>query len=173
MTWTMPDTARTDPPLIADERPMLEGWLEYHRQTLLLKCAGLTAEQLKRRSAEPSSMSLLGLVRHMSEVERSWFRRRVGGAEIGYLYYSDDSQDADFDGVDGADAEADLAAYQAELDLARAAAAGHMLDETFWHARYETEMDVRWVYVHMIEEYARHNGHADLLRERIDGVTGD
>ncbi len=173
MTWTVPETARSRPPLVEAERPMLDSWLDYHRQTLLFKCAGLTAEQLKQRSAEPSSMSLLGLVRHMTEVERGWFRRRVGGEQVGYVYSRDGTDDTDFDEVDGADAAADLAAYEAELELARAAAAGHPLDETFTHQRSKKDMNVRWVYVHMIEEYARHNGHADLLRERIDGVTGD
>ncbi|MGH3330584.1 MAG: DinB family protein [Nocardioidaceae bacterium] len=152
---------------------MLDAWLEYHRQTLQLKCAGLTVEQLRRRAVEPSSLSLLGLVRHMTEVERAWFRRRVAGEEVAYLYCSKDRPDGDFDDVDAADAGTDFAAYTRELDLARAAAAGRSLDDTFFHSRLNADMDLRWVYVHMIEEYARHNGHADLLRERIDGATGD
>jgi len=173
MSWTAPQITRTDPPPAGDERTTLESWLEFHRQTLLVKCAGLSPEQLKRRSAEPSGLSLLGLVRHMAEVERSWFRRRFAGAPAGWLYCSDDNPDGDFDDVDGADAESDFAAFASEVELARAAAAGHSLDETFFHTRRQVEMNLRWVYVHMIEEYARHNGHADLIRERIDGVTGD
>ncbi len=172
MTWTAPETARTDPPYVGDERTMLDGWLDYDRQTLLLKCAGLTAEQLKVRSAEPSSLSLLGLVRHMAEVERSWFRQRFAGEQVGFLYYTDASPDADFDDLDAADVAADLATFHEEVELAREAAAGKSLDQTFISPR-GTEISLRWVYVHMIEEYARHNGHADLLRERIDGRTGD
>jgi RimJ/RimL family protein N-acetyltransferase/uncharacterized damage-inducible protein DinB len=172
-TWTAPEIARADPPTVADERTALEGWLDYHRRTLLFKCAGLTAEQLTQRSVEPSSMSLLGLVRHMADVERAWFRRRFAKEQIDGLYWSEENLDGDFDDVDSADAEADFATFHSEVDAARAAAAGHSLDETFHHPRLEIDMDLRWIYLHMIEEYARHNGHADLLRERIDGTVGD
>lgn len=165
---------RTDPPPVGDERTMLEAWLDYHRQTLLLKCEGLTAEQLRRRSVDPSSMSLLGLVRHMTEVERAWFRLRFAGEKAGFLYWDPESNpDGDFDDVDTADARADFEVYAREVELARAAAEGHSLEETFHHPRLKIEMSLRWVYLHMIEEYARHNGHADLLRERIDGATGE
>jgi uncharacterized damage-inducible protein DinB len=173
MTWTAPQVRRVDEPTQGGERTMLEGWLDYHRQTLLMKCAGLTAKQLKQRSVEPSALSLLGLVRHMAEVERSWFRRRFAGQTVGYLYVSDASPDDDFDALETADAEADFAAFASEVELAGQAVAGRSLDETFVHPRLQLEMNLRWVFGHMIEEYARHNGHADLLRERIDGVTGD
>jgi uncharacterized damage-inducible protein DinB len=173
MTWTAPIITRTQPPPIADERTSLDAWLDFHRETLLMKCAGLTPEQLKQRSVEPSSMSLLGLVRHMTEVERGWFRRRVAGEDVDFQYSSEADPDGEFDNVDTADAEADFAAYTEEIARARDAAAGRSLDGTFFHSRQKVDMDLRWVYVHMIEEYARHNGHADLLRERIDGVTGD
>jgi uncharacterized damage-inducible protein DinB len=149
---------------------MLEGWLEWHRATLLWKCAGLTGEQLAQRPVPPSNLSLLGLVRHMAEVERAWFRRRFGRERVGYLYGSEENPDADLDDVAAARAEADLAAFARELELARGATAGRSLEETFDHR--QAEMSLRWVYLHMIEEYARHNGHADLIRERIDGVTG-
>lgn len=152
---------------------MLDGWLDFHRQTLLLKCAGLTAEQLRRRAVEPSNLSLLGLLRHMVEVERAWFRRRFAGEHVEPPYSSPERPDADFDDVDTADAEADYAALTQEIRLARTAARGRSLDDQFYNPRGRVEMDLRWVYVHMIEEYARHNGHADLLRERIDGTTGD
>ncbi len=154
---------------------MLEGWLDFHRQTLLSKCSGLTAGQLRERAAPPSTLSLLGLVRHMAEVERGWFRRRVAGepvAQAGFLYSSEADPDGDFDNVDTADPEQDFAVYLREIELSRLAAAGRELDETFFNERRNTHTSVRWVYVHMIEEYARHNGHADLLRERIDGATG-
>jgi uncharacterized damage-inducible protein DinB len=173
MTWTAPEVDRSDPVFIADERTMLDSWLEFHRATLLGKCAGLSGEQLRMRTAEPSALSLLGLIRHMAEVERSWFRRRVGGETVGRIYCSDAEPDADFDGVDAADAEADYAAYVAELDAVREVAREHSLEETFFHERVNDELSARWVWIHMIEEYARHNGHADLLRERIDGKTGE
>ena len=172
MSWIAPQVTRIDEPLVADERAMLEGWLEWHRATLLWKCAGLPGEFLAQRPVPPSNLSLLGLVRHMTEVERSWFRRRFGGEPVSSLYCSSASPDADLDDVAAAAAEADFAAFTSEVELARAAAAGHSLDETFFHARREAQMNLRWVYVHMIEEYARHNGHADLIRERIDGATG-
>ena len=174
MTWSAPEVTRTDPPDVAGERESLDSWLDFHRSTLLMKCQGLTGEQLARRAVPPSSLSLLGLVRHMAEVERAWFRIRFAGeAGLGYLYCSDEYPDGDFDLGGPAGAEADFAAFTRECELARAAAAGRSLDETFVHALRGTTMDLRWVYVHMIEEYARHNGHADLLREQIDGVTGD
>ncbi len=108
----------------------------------------------------------------MAEVERGWFRRRVAGENVGFLYSSEADPDGEFDHVDVADAEQDFATYRREIELAREAAAGRELGETFFHPRRNTDMSLRWVYVHMIEEYARHNGHADLLRERIDGATG-
>jgi uncharacterized damage-inducible protein DinB len=172
MPWTAPEVTRQDAPYVAGERQMLEAWLDFHRQTLLAKCAGLTADQLRLRAAPPSNLSLLGLVRHMAEVERGWFRRRVGGEKIDFPYSSEADPEGDLDRVAEADAEHDLAAYQREIELARQATAGHDLDETFHHERYNKDISVRWAYVHMVEEYARHNGHADLLRERIDGATG-
>jgi uncharacterized damage-inducible protein DinB len=172
MSWTAPEVTRQSAPYVAGERQMLEAWLDFHRQTLLAKCAGLTADQLRQRAAPPSNLSLLGLVRHMTEVERGWFRLRVGGEKIDFQYSSEADPDGEFDHVDEADAEHDLAAYQREIELARQAAAGHDLDETFHHPRRDADVSVRWAYVHMVEEYARHNGHADLLRERIDGATG-
>ncbi len=175
MTWTAPEVNRLNEPYIGDERTMLEGWLDYHRQTLLLKCAGLNTEQLKTASVKPSNLTLLGLVRHMAEVERWWFRIRFAGEKLGDIYCTEAHPDADFEDLDNADAKADFAIIVREIELAQAAAAGRDLDETFTRPRRDGGSDVinlRWVYTHMIEEYARHNGHADLLRERIDGVTG-
>jgi Protein of unknown function (DUF664) len=172
MPWTAPQFTRQFTPYVAGERQMLETWLDFHRQTLLCKCGGLTGEQLRQRAAPPSALSLLGLVRHMADVERGWFRRRVAGGDIGFLYSSEADPDGEFDHVGTADAGQDFAAYLREIELARQAAANHELDETFFHPQRDARISVRWVYVHMIEEYARHNGHADLLRERIDGATG-
>ena len=157
---------------------MLEGALDHQRQTLMVKCAGLTADQLKSRSTEPSTMSLLGLVRHLAGVERWWFRRNFAGEQLDDLYCSEDNPDGEFDDVQTADAETDFATWAMEVELARRVAAGRSLEETFLRAphvlidRPPAELSLRWVYINMIEEYARHNGHADLLRERIDGATG-
>ncbi|MGI8330522.1 DinB family protein [Actinomadura scrupuli] len=174
MTWTAPEITRVNGPLAAlvgDERTLADAWLDLHRQTLLWKCAGLTAEQLALRVVEPSGLSLLGLVRHMAEVERDWFRTRFAGQQVGYLYCTDDDLNAEFE-VDGADAESDYAAYLREIELVRETTAGRSLDETYLDPRRGAEMSLRWVYAAMIQEYARHNGHADLLRERLDGATG-
>jgi uncharacterized damage-inducible protein DinB len=172
MTWNAPEIARIEEPFVGDERTILAGYLDWHRQTLLFKCTGLNAEQLKQRSVEPSKLTLLGLVRHMAEVERWWFRRRAAGLDLTDLYCTEESEDGDFDDIDDADAERDLATFAAECDLARAAVADLPLEHLFHHNRRNRDMSLRWVYLHMLEEYARHNGHADLLRERIDGVTG-
>ena len=168
--WTAPPANRVPEPRTGPERAMLQGWLDWHRQTLLSKCAGLTAEQLRTASAEPSNLTLLGLVRHMSEVERAWFRHRVAREpDLGYIYESD-NEDADFEEVATADAAADLAVFEREIAAADRAVAALDLDDEF---DLRGTRSLRWVYLHMIEEYARHNGHADLIRERIDGVTGD
>jgi hypothetical protein len=172
MTWIAPETPRAEKPALSDERTMLDGWLDFHRQTLLVKCAGLTPEQLKSPSVEPSGLTLLGLVRHMAEVERYWFRRNVAGEQVPDLYRRPDLRHADLDDVAEADAEADFATYLSELEHTRRAVAGRSLDEKVIHPRSNNEISLRWLYVHMIEEYARHNGHADLIRERIDGRTG-
>ncbi|MBV9256093.1 MAG: DinB family protein [Actinobacteria bacterium] len=165
---------RTEPPFRLDERTMLEAWLEYHRATLELKCEGLSVEQLREQSVPPSSLSLLGLVRHMAEVERAWFRRTLADEDVGYIYVSDDDEDADFDDVPTANPDEAFATWRAECDHAREnAAAVDSLDAVGKRARRNGDVSLRWIYVHMIEEYARHNGHADLLRERIDGATGD
>jgi hypothetical protein len=108
----------------------------------------------------------------MADVERTWFRRRVAGEELPYIYRTESNSDAAFENLDGADAQRDFAIYHAEVEAARAAGRSRNLDDTFINPRNNAPMQVRWVYVHMIEEYARHNGHADLLRERIDGATG-
>jgi len=176
MTWTAPAVDRPSGPNVAGERVAAEDLLDYHRTTLLAKCAGLTGAQLASRSVPPSTMSLLGLVRHLTDVERVWFRRRVAGEQIPAVYWSDESPDGDYDDLDPAGAEADFAAYAAEVDAAMAVLAAHDYDDTFSFLHgdgAEETIDVRSLVLHMIEEYARHNGHADLLRECIDGSTGD
>src|SRR5438477_872703 len=103
--WTAPQAERTDPARILGERPALEQWLDFHRATLLMKCAGLTADQLKQRPVPPSRLSLLGLVRHMVEVERWWFRMHAAGEEIGFIY-DPDGVGLDFEEIVDADAAA-------------------------------------------------------------------
>jgi Protein of unknown function (DUF664) len=173
MTWTAPEIDRLRPPTDGDERAMLQGYLDFHRRALLRKCRGLTAEQLKRCSVEPSSLSLLGLVRHLTEVERAWFRKGSAGEDIAYQYTRAGNLNGCFDDVADSDAERDYAAYRAEIELCDRMVAHLPLEHTFVHPRWGATMSLRWVYLHMIAEYAQHNGHADLLRERLDGVTGD
>jgi uncharacterized damage-inducible protein DinB len=126
---------------------------------------------MRRRAAAPSTLSLLGLVRHMAEVERGWFRRTLAREDIPPVHPSDTDPDADFNDVDAADVDEAFATWRAECDLARAIVDARGLDETGRQKSGEP-VSLRWILVHMIEEYSRHNGHADLLRERIDGETG-
>ncbi|CAL9611480.1 DinB family protein [Streptomyces pilosus] len=167
-------TERTEPATDADERSMLEGWLDYHRATLARKCEGLTDGQLRTASVPPSELSLMGLVRHMAEVERGWFRRVLAGEDAGPLYYSEADRDGEFHLGEGDTWDEAHATWQAEIDAARRAAAGFALDDPSRAGdRVSDAYSLRWIYTHMIEEYARHNGHADLIRERIDGATGE
>ncbi|MEU7369019.1 DinB family protein [Streptomyces hygroscopicus] len=168
----MTTTERPEPPRTADERTSLEGWLDFHRATLALKCQGLDDAQLKEASAPPSGLTLLGLVRHMAEVERSWFRRVLAQEDAPPIWYSDEDPDGDFR-VTGEDTAKDcFAVWREEIARAKEAAAGRHLDDVVARPG-RGDYSLRWIYLHMIEEYARHNGHADLIRERIDGATGD
>ncbi|MEW2047859.1 DinB family protein [Streptomyces sp. NBC_00377] len=168
-------TQRTRPAPNADERAMLEGWLDRHRQTLAWKCEGLTDAQLRTASVPPSPLSLLGLVRHMAEVERSWFRRVLADDGAGPLHYSDENPDGEFHLTEQDTGAEALATWHTEIEVARRYAAGFGLAEfSRGRSRFTDEaFSLRWIYTHMIEEYARHNGHADLIRERIDGSTGE
>src|ERR1700742_1452454 len=150
VTWIAPEVERPEGPLTGPERPMLQAFLDWQRATLLHKCAGLTGEQLARRAIPPSELSLLGLLRHMTKVERVWFRMRFAGEQVNFPFGRD---------------------FQAEFEGADAAPANASLDDTF--TSNGEVMSLRMIYLHMIEEYARHLGHADLLREQIDGATGE
>ena len=168
------DIERVEPSFSAEERAMLDGWLEYHRATLEQKCSGLSAAQLVERSVPPSNLSLLGLVRHMADVERNWFRRVFADEDdAGPIYYSDDDPDGDFDGADAANVADGFATWHAQMDRARQIAGDASLDARSVGRSHGQTVSLRWIITHMIEEYARHNGHADLLRECIDGETGD
>ncbi|MFI6206791.1 DinB family protein [Streptomyces sp. NPDC051041] len=166
----LPD-GRPVPLLVGDGRPALEGWLDFHRATPELKCAGLDDAQVRLAPVTPSSLTLLGLVRHPAETERNWFQRMVGGLDVppvleeGTGYVLDPAR-----GLDEA-----LAVWRREIARGRQLCAGRSPDDTVRIAGGPpagAEVSVRWVLIHVIEEYARHNGHADLLRECIDGATG-
>lgn len=171
MTWTSPDVARPSGALDVPEAELLRGLLDWHRSTLLYKCAGLTGEQLVTAPVAGSNLTLLGLVRHLTKVERIWFQERLHGDPGPRVYSTPERPDADFEDVDAARAERDYAALVAEWDASRRASDGVDLDTTFG-AGDGGRASLRFVLVHMIGEYARHNGHADLVRQVLDGVTG-
>jgi len=150
---------------------MLQAFLDWQRATLLHKCAGLTGEELARQTVPPSGLSLLGLIRHMTKVERVWVRKRFAGEPVDLPY--GDGPEAEFGQADPARAAADYARLTEEFKLVDAAMANASLDDTLTHERTGEVMSLRLIYLHLIEEYARHLGHADLLREQVDGVTGE
>ncbi|MCZ0975595.1 DinB family protein [Streptomyces noursei] len=172
---TTPDDRHVPPPH-AGERENLVSWLDFHRATLELKCAGLDDRQLRLAPVAPSSMTLLGLVQHLTEVERNWFRRVFAGQDVPPVY-AEGSGDgfalAPDRGVDEV-----LERWRAEVARSRELIAGSALEESGTLSEAEAGyvgdrgVSLRWILVHMIEEYARHNGHADLIRECIDGTTG-
>jgi uncharacterized damage-inducible protein DinB len=167
------DDPREGGTMLGDERATLVEFLRGQRLTLEVKCAGLDAQQLARRSVEPSTMSLLGLVRHMAEVERAWFRRRFAGNELPKRYQTDADPDGDFNGAvpDQAVVDEAWAAWRDECAFSDEFTREHDLDFVGYAGDGEP-ISLRELLVHMVEEYARHNGHADLLRERIDGRLG-
>ncbi|MFD3569119.1 DinB family protein [Streptomyces sp. NPDC058671] len=163
---------RTPVPHAAGERATLTAMLDFQRDTLALKCAGLTPDQLRERAIPPSGLSLLGLVRHLAEVERGWFRDTLGGERSRSPWASPGSTGRVGFDVDGADVDEAFAVWREECARARAIVdAAASLDVTGTSG--EETYSLRYVLAHMIEEYARHNGHADLLRERLDGTTGE
>ncbi len=169
--WVDPDDdPRETRVATVDERTTLLDYLRRYRLTLEMKCADLDAEQLARRSVPPSTMSLLGLIRHMGEVERHWFRREMAGQDAPRLYCSELDRDGDWNGAVADPAVVDEAwrAWRTEVAFAEQFVAGN----SDLGALGATQVPLRDVLVHMIEEYARHCGHADLLRERIDGRVG-
>jgi len=171
MIEDLSDNRRTEPPyVLATERGMLEAWLEFHRTTLLLKCEGLDDHDRKAQPVPTSKLSLHGLVRHMAEVERNWFRRVLLREPQAPRIWPALTDEGSFGSLESADWEADLAAWDAECGHSRSTAAEHGLEDT--GLRHHEPCSLRWIFVHMIEEYARHNGHADLIRELVDGSVG-
>ncbi|OKK06065.1 Mini-circle protein [Streptomyces sp. CB03234] len=165
-------TERPEPPLVGEERAMLRAFLDYHRATLAMKCEGLSDEDLRRRSMPPSTLSLLGLVRHMAEVERAWFRRTINGEDVPLVWSPTDDYQAAYDPTGSTRSEA-FAAWEAEVAHARRIEkSAASLDVTGHNARWNIDVSLRHVMLHLIHEYARHNGHADFLREGIDGTVG-
>jgi len=160
-----------------DESTLLHSFLDYQRTILIRKAECITDAQSRLR-IEPSEMTLLGLIRHMAEVERSWFRRRLADQDASPIYYSDSDPDGDFHPADDDTLDEALSSLQAEIEFARSSTSGVDLG-TLAKAVPPTQRipgwqpNLRWILIHMIEEYARHCGHADLLRERVDGAVGD
>ncbi|MCO6005037.1 DinB family protein [Actinoallomurus purpureus] len=163
---------RIGPPLIGGEREMLRAFLDYHRATLAMKCEGLSDEELRRASMPPSTLSLLGLVRHMAEVERTWFRIVINGEDIPLVWSDERDYQVAYDASAATRSEA-FDAWQTEVEHSRRIEeSAESLDVTGHQPKWEEDVSLRLVMLHMIHEYARHNGHADFLREAIDGTVG-
>jgi hypothetical protein len=171
MTTNLFNDGRTLPGLGLDERSMLEAWLDFHRATLLVKCEGLDDSLRKARPVATSELSLHGLVRHLAEVERIWFQRvLLDDQDAPRIWLRPGIVDSVLVPLDDADWNADRSAWLAECERSRSVAAGLGLD---YEGIYRSQpCTLRWIYNHMIEEYARHNGHADLIRELLDGTVG-
>jgi uncharacterized damage-inducible protein DinB len=163
---------RIGPPLLGGERETVRAFLDYHRATLAMKCAGLSDDELRQRSMPPSTLTLLGLVRHLAEVERTWFRRVINGEDIPLRWSAEGDFQVAYDASASSRAEA-FGAWQEEVEHARRIEReAESLDVTGYQARWGEKVSLRLVMLHMIHEYARHNGHADFLREGIDGEVG-
>jgi hypothetical protein len=164
------DDARFALPATADERRTLTTFLDFQRHTLERKCAGLTDEQLRTRAVPPATLCLMGLMRHMAAVERWYFQCVIAGEQPPQLY---PDTDAEFNDVDSATGQETLATWRAQIAQSRRVAAERELDAIGMNPGRRIPQSLRWVFHHMIDEYARHLGHADLLREVIDGETGE
>ena len=166
------EDSRPPLPQAGDERSMLRAYLDWHRATFELKCAGVEPERLSERTMAPSTLTLHGLLRHLTMGERWWFQINFAGDDVPMLYYSDDDPEQDFDRLDGDVAEA-FARWHRECERSREiVAATASLEAAGTRVRDGLPITLRGVLLKMLAEYARHNGHADLLREGIDGATG-
>jgi uncharacterized damage-inducible protein DinB len=169
----IPKFVRPKPLLSGPEREQLGSWLAFYRATLLKKCSGLAFEDLARRPVATSTMSLLGMVRHMTFVEQVWFDVRFAGNEVVEYYRRPDDREVEWTELDSATLDEVVANFQRACETSDELARGHELEELVKERGADGEpVDLRWIYLHMIEEYARHCGHADILRELVDGTTG-
>ena len=170
----MKEDERPQPPCSGDERSTLAGFLDFQRATLEWKCDGLSDDQLRQRAVPTSAMSLIGLVRHLADVEQNWFRVSLDGQPASWHYWDRGPNGSDLDwDVEMADVAESLRIWRTEVDHARRIVAeSESLDRSFDNP-HDGPVTLRWILTHMIEEYARHNGHADLLREAIDGSIGE
>lgn len=159
------------PPYDADERTLLDGWLDFHRAAVVRKVAGLS-DQAARRSLVPSLTTVAGLVKHLLWVERGWFQEIVAGRQV-EVPWSEDDADGDFRVTPEETLAGLVAAYEQECARSREVSAGLALDDVAARQRRGRDVSLRWVLTHMVEETARHNGHLDILREQLDGVSGD
>ena len=159
---------------MGDDAAMLPPWLDYERATLLWKCELLEGDALVRRSVPPSTLSLLGIVRHMTLVEWAWFEHRFAGSDAPRPISTEQDRDAAWNDLDPALAMEDIERFQRQCDISREiVAVTQSMDEIVAKPPRGRAMSLRWIMVHMIEEYSRHNGHADFLRELIDGAVGE
>jgi uncharacterized damage-inducible protein DinB len=163
---------RIGPPSFGTEREMLRGFLDYHRATLAMKCDGLSDVELRQQSMPPSTLSLLGLVRHMAEVERTWFRRVFEDNDAPMVWSKEIDFQAAYDASASTRAEA-FAAWEEEAENSRRIEReAESLDLAGHQPRWDEDVSLRMVMVHVLLEYGRHNGHADFLREGVDGTVG-
>ncbi|GHB05481.1 DinB family protein [Streptomyces chryseus] len=168
----MTSDKRIGPPHLGDEREMLRAFLDYHRATLAMKCEGLTDEELRQQSMPPSTLSLLGLVRHMAEVERAWFRRVFEDNDAPMVWSDRIDFQAAYDASTSTREEA-FAAWEAEVENSRRIEReAESLDRAGHQPRWGEEVSLRMVMLHVLLEYGRHNGHADFLRQGVDGTVG-
>ncbi len=168
--WADADRPRI--PRVAAEREALMAYLEYYRATVDVKCRGLTPEQARTRSMPPSTLSLHGLVRHLAGVERWWFQQNFERRNVPFLFVAADAPDLDFDVPADAGYADDLETWRAECAVSRQIVDAHGLDDTARPLDWDEDVDLRWLVLRMITEYAQHCGHIDLLREGVDGRTG-
>jgi hypothetical protein len=168
--WADDDRPRI--PRVCAEPEALSAYLEYYRATVEMKCRGLIPEQARTRYMPPSTMSIHGLVRHLAGVERWWFQQNFERRDVPFLFFTADDPDLDFDPPSNADFAADLETWRGECAVSRKIVAAHDLDDTARPLDWNEDIDLRWLMLRMITEYAQHCGHLDLLREGVDGRTG-
>lgn len=164
---------RSEPPNTADERTLLTAFLDWRRETLVRKCAGLSNEQLRLHAVPSSKLTLIGLVRHLAVVEWWWLQNVIAGEHPPEPYCATGDRDEDFNDIGSATGESACAIWRAQVEQSRRMVTDRSLDAESTHPSSGAQYSLRQVLTHMIEEYARHNGHADLIREAIDGEVGE